>query len=164
MLRHIESFSNNIVHGVSKGKHLTIKHALLSVGLHNLTGQKKPIQFLAKLGNSASYETVQRIEAAQAELVQIMRNNRYPLPLIPKSPFASVLTFFWWDNYDSKKENMEGGIHTCHGIAFQEESKDSILRPENEFKKLTTSGKKTVKVVAKEFPKVSMKPHKVIRS
>eukprot|EP00112_Aurelia_sp_Birch-Aquarium-sp1_P007111 Seg1776.3 transcript_id=Seg1776.3/GoldUCD/mRNA.D3Y31 product="hypothetical protein" protein_id=Seg1776.3/GoldUCD/D3Y31 len=128
--RYVSSFAQDIVHAVSRGKFMTAKHTLIGTALHNLSGQKLPIKVLARYGNSCNYETVQRIETAQAELVQHMRSRNYPLPLLPATPESSVLAFFWWDNFNCKKESLAGSIHTCHGIAFQEESDQSFtFRP-----------------------------------
>ena len=42
--RYVESFSQDLVHAVSRGNFLTKKHVLLGTGLHSLTGQKIPIK------------------------------------------------------------------------------------------------------------------------
>eukprot|EP00794_Sanderia_malayensis_P011485 gene11485-12682_t len=128
--RYVSSFAQDLLHAISKGKFMTAKHTLIAAALYSLTGQKLPIKILSKYGNSCSYETVLKIETAQAELVQKMRQQNYPLPLLPADPTSSVLTFFWWDNFDCKKETIHGGFHTCHGIAFQEKSDGSKLREE----------------------------------
>ena len=49
-----DSFSQDIVHTVSRRKFLTPKHTSLGLGLHSLTGQKLPIMILAKLVHSIS--------------------------------------------------------------------------------------------------------------
>ena len=100
---------------------------------------------------------VQKIETAQAELVQNMRLRNFPLGLVPVSPTSSVLTFFWWDNFDCKKETTEGSIHTCHGIAFQEMSDNAKPREELD---TPTSGRKTVKVANHSLPTREFRPHK----
>ena len=40
--RLIQSYAADLVHGVTRGRFITSKHFLL--GLHNITGQKKPVQ------------------------------------------------------------------------------------------------------------------------
>ena len=126
-MRYVSSFAQDVVHAVSRGQFLTAKHILLGAGLHSLTGQKLPIKLLARYGSACSYEMVQKVETAQAELVQNMRLRNFPLGLVPASQTSSVLTFFWWDNFDCKKETIEGSIHTCHGVAFQENSNGQSL-------------------------------------
>jgi hypothetical protein len=54
------------------------------------------------------------------------------LPLIPKNDPSKVLLRIWWDNFDSKVENTERSIHTCHGVAFTEISPDAIIRNMND--------------------------------
>ena len=159
VMRYVSSFAQDVVHAVSRGQFLTAKHILLGAGLHSLTGQKLPIKLLARYGNACSYEMVQKVETAQAELVQNMRLRNFPLGLVPASPTSSVLTFFWWDNFDCKKETIEGSIHTCHGVAFQENSNGA--KPREELATNTPiSGRKTVSVVEHKLPKRPVKLHK----
>ena len=79
------SFVQDLVHAVSRGKFITTKHVLLGNGIHSITGLKKPIQILSKFGHSCSYNKVQKIETAQAEVVQQMASMNFPLPLLPKN-------------------------------------------------------------------------------
>ena len=77
-----------------------------------------------KLGN-CSYDTVLEMETAQAELSQELSEQKNPLALKPYQPGKHALTYFWWDNFDCKKENFKGSIQTTHRIAFQEKSENS---------------------------------------
>ena len=52
---------------------MTSKHVLLGCGLHSITGIKMPISILSHFGHSCTYNKVQEIVTAQAELVQQMR-------------------------------------------------------------------------------------------
>ena len=69
--RLIKSYSADLVHGVTKGKFITSKHFLLGLGLHNITGQKKPIQITNHLGHCIDYDLVCEVETAQAEAAQL---------------------------------------------------------------------------------------------
>ena len=80
--RYIDSFSQNLIYAVCKGKFLTRKHVLLGCGLHGITGLKKPANILARLGHSCNYDKIQKIETAQAELAQEMKSQEQLLPLI----------------------------------------------------------------------------------
>lgn len=124
--RYAYSFSQDLLHAVSKGNFLTEKHVLLGTGLHSMTGQKAPIRLLGKFGHSCNYDKVRQIETAQAELAQQLRYVDNPLPLLPVNGTSKVLTFFWWDNFDVKKENSQGSLHTTHGIAYLEEAPGCI--------------------------------------
>ena len=93
--RYVDSFSQDIVHVISKGDFLTAKHVSLGCGLHiSIRGMKKPINMLSKLGHFCNYNTVQEIETAQAELFQQLIVLQYPLPLIPADPNSKAQTFF----------------------------------------------------------------------
>ena len=122
-----------------------------------MTGQKMPIQILAKLGHCCNYDRVREIETAQAELVQQMRYENHPLNLSPKG-CDRVLTFFWWDNFDCLKEIASGSIHTCHGVAFQQESSASMQRVEQT--QVQNSQRRTVLLADNELPKVTIVPRK----
>ena len=82
------------------------KHVLLGNGLHSITGLKKPITILARLGHSCNYNKIQEIQTAPAELAQEMSFLQHPLPLIPVDSTSKVKTFFWWDNFDCNKESL----------------------------------------------------------
>ena len=82
---------------------------------------KTPTNILSHFGHSCTYNKVQEIVTAQAELVQEMRSMQYPLPIIPNDPGSTLSTILPWDNFDCNKETKEGSVHTCHGVAFQEE-------------------------------------------
>ena len=107
-------------------------------------GLNKPINILAKYGHSCNYNTIQEIETAKAELAQKLISLQYPLLLMPIDQESKVQTIFWWDNFDCKKETKEGSVHTCHGIAIQEESSQSVER--NESSEVPKSKKRTVSV------------------
>ena len=62
------SYTRDFIHGVTRGKVINLKHFLVRIGLHNITGQKLPIQMLSRLGNSVDYNIVCEIETAQAEI------------------------------------------------------------------------------------------------
>ena len=124
--RYASSISSDLVHAVSMGKFLTEKHVILGTGLHSLTGQKIPIKILGKFGHSINYDSVRMVETAQAEIVQQLRSLHNPLPLLPATELDRVITFFWWDNFDCKKENTVGSLHTTHGVAYQEESTTAL--------------------------------------
>ena len=81
-----------------------------------------PIKLLGRLGHSCTDDKVRLIETAQAELIQHWRSPQHPLPLVPASDKGKVLTYFWGDNFDIKKDNAQGSLHTTHGVAYQDES------------------------------------------
>ena len=86
-----------------------------------------------------------------------MRNEDNPLNLSPKG-CDRVLTYFWWDNFDCVKEIANGSIHTCHGVAYQQESSASIQRLDQA--QVQNSKKRTIPMVDDELPKVTIVPKK----
>ena len=57
-------FSADIIFAISNGKYATLKHTLLGLGMHSMTGMKKSINILHRLGHLISYDMVCRIETA----------------------------------------------------------------------------------------------------
>ena len=94
----------------------------MGLGLHSLTGSRKVIDIIHKLGHSISYNTVCEIETAQAECGLVASKSLNVLALQPTLPDQTVFTHFWVDNFDLKIDRIGGGgsIHTTHLMAFQE--------------------------------------------
>ena len=129
--RLVESFSYDLIHGVSKGNVITAKHFLLGLGLHRLSGQKKVVQLTNRLGNCMSYDRVLDIETAQAQKAQQLANEASYLPLTPAEPEDSVTTIFWVDNFDKNIE-AESGVYAVNittMMAFQEMIENAIPSP-----------------------------------
>ena len=127
--RLITSFSADMIHAVTHGKVLTDKHFLLGLGIHNITGQKKTVLILKRLGHCVNYNKVCEIETAQAEVAQAVALNECTLLIRPSNSEDVVLTHFWADNFDMDVETPhgKGTIHSTHMIAFQEKSESSVL-------------------------------------
>lgn len=142
--RLVESYSSDLIHGVTRGKVITAKHFLLGLGLHNITGQKKPIQILNRLGHCIEYNVACEIETAHAEASQQQCNDSGVLPLRPTSGNHTVNTFFWADNFDINLETQtgHGALNSTHMIAFQEESHVSLF--ENRRTRFTRTGRRSL--------------------
>ena len=127
--RLVESYSSDLIHGVTRGKVITAKHFLLGLGLHNLTGQKKKrVQILNRLGHCIEYNAEREIKTAHAEAVQQQYYDSGVLPVRPITSQHTVNTFFWADNFDVNLETQTGHgavQHSMHMIAFQEVSQVS---------------------------------------
>ena len=65
----------------------------LGLGIYSMTGQKRPIVILSKLGHSVSYEKVLEIETAQAEVAEQFRSNSSVLPIHPVLESTKVTIF-----------------------------------------------------------------------
>ena len=118
-----------MIYGVTWGNVITAKHFLLSLDLHNMTGQKKPVEITHRLGHSIDYKFVCEIETALAEAAQIFATESEALPVKPASNDVNVLTFFWADNFDMTVETQtgKGSIHSTYMVAFQEHSQLSVV-------------------------------------
>ena len=82
-----------------------------------------------------------------------------PLPLEPVTAEDVVLTYSWYDNFDTTKENKKGSIHTTHGIAFQEPS--SGAKPiDKAHLTVERSGRKSLTSHIEELPTPVVDPHK----
>ena len=121
--RIVESLAQDITSAVTRGKYIQPKQFLLGQGLHNLTGSRKVIDIVHKLGHCIPYNTVCEIETAQAECALEAAKQSSILKLKPASSAETVFTYYWVDNFDVKVERMGGGgsINTTHLMAFQED-------------------------------------------
>ena len=93
-----KSVSQDVVFNCLQGKVLQPKHLLLGLGLHNLTGSRKVVDILNKLGHCINYNMVCDIEKFQAEIVQeeasCSRGSLYYRSIqLQLSPFGP--TFGW---------------------------------------------------------------------
>ena len=55
--RLVDSYSSDLVYGVSRGQTMTPKHYLLGLSLHNMTGQKKIVQIANRLGHCSNVDS-----------------------------------------------------------------------------------------------------------
>ena len=107
------------MHGVTQGKLITLKHFLLGLGLHNLTGQKIPITILSHFGHCVDYKSVCETETAQAEIAQLLYNEGISPGLQAEPDDEYVFTYFWADNFNKKIESENiGMIDSTHMIKF----------------------------------------------
>lgn len=120
--RLVDSFSQDLVHGVTKGKTLMEKHFLIGLGVHNLTGQRNVVEILSKLGHSVSYTMTSEILTANAESCLEKSRLTSLLPLHPSRAGEIVLSHFWVDNFDLATDKQYGGgeINITTLMAFQE--------------------------------------------
>ena len=82
-VRLVNSYASDMIHGVTRGEVITAKHFLLALGLHSITGQKKPIQICNRLGHCISYDLAMDIETAQVQKAQLLAETSGSLPLKP---------------------------------------------------------------------------------
>ena len=121
------SYIRDLIHDVTRGKVITLKHFLVGMGLHNITGQKLPIQMLSRLGHSVDYNTVCEIEIAQAEIA-LQNAEVNPLKLKPAVENSTVLAVFWAGNFNVKIDSDNKMINSTHIVAFQESTSGAVER------------------------------------
>ena len=124
-----KSLSQDVVFAVTRGRAFQVKHFLLALGLHNLTGSRKVIDIVHKFGHCLNYNSTCEIETAQAEVAQENLQKGTFLPVQPVSEDKFVFSHFWVDNFDVLIDKQVGGgsVHTTHLVAFQEKSDDCVL-------------------------------------
>ena len=110
---------------------MTTNAQLRALGLHNLTGSRKILDIVHKLGNCLDYNSVCEIETAQAQLVQEKAMTTSILTIRPETSEETIYTQFWVDNFDTKVDNQVGGgsIHTTHLMAFQSGTISKNVKP-----------------------------------
>ena len=64
LFRLTESHAADIIHSVTGVNAITVKHFLLALGLHSLTGEKKVIEIVNNLGHCISYPLTCEIKTA----------------------------------------------------------------------------------------------------
>ena len=89
---------------VTRGKMITAKQYLLALGIHNITGQRKTVDILNRLGHCLTYNLTCEIETALAEKAQQISLKDSLLPIQPADVDSYILTVFWVDNFDVKVE------------------------------------------------------------
>ena len=109
-------------------KMITAKQYLLALGIHNITGQRKTVDILNRLGHCLTYNLTCEIETALAEKAQQLSLKDSLLPIQPADIDSYVLTVFWVDNFDIKVETQTGAtsVNTSHMVAFQENCTNSL--------------------------------------
>ena len=114
------SFASDLMAAVTRGKMITAKQYLLALGIHNITGQRKTVDILNRLGHCLTYNLTCEIEIALAEKAQQLSLKDSLLPIQPADIDSYVLTVFWVDNFDVKVETQTGAtsVNTTHMVAF----------------------------------------------
>ena len=85
----MHSYGSDLIHGVTRGKVVTLKHFLIGLGLHNITGLKTPIKILSHLGHSIDYNLVCEVGTAEVEAAQKWMSESQSLQQNQESVFTS---------------------------------------------------------------------------
>ena len=93
-----------------------------------MTGLKAPIKILSNLGHSINYNLVCEVETAEAELaLKLLGEDQGVHSLLPISDNATVLTYWWADNFNQTLEAQtgHGEINSTHIVEFAEKSQST---------------------------------------
>ena len=113
------SFSQDIIHSVTYGKHKMPKHILLPYAVKSLTGNVELIQMLNRLGHGLSYSQIEELDTALC-LQKMAMTEAESVPL-PEANQPFIFTTLAWDNIDRLEETLSGGgtSHRVNGIVVQ---------------------------------------------
>ena len=115
--RRIKSISQDVVFATTSGQKKPRKHLELGLILKSLTGSRKVVEMINRLGHCVNYHTVQELETELT--IEATRSNI-------KTPFGMNFTNncgtgIAWDNFDRFVETQSGRdtLHDTVGIAYQ---------------------------------------------
>ena len=128
--RRIRAISQDAVFSATSGKKKPGKHLITALAMKSMTGCRKVIEVLNRMGHCASYHTAEEIET---ELTFSVKNNDNEMPFGMHSG-NEYGTGVAWDNFDRFVETMSGKdtLHDTVAIAYQlVEAKASAQKPES---------------------------------
>ena len=113
--RRIKSIGEDIIYAVSSGAKIPAKHLQVGLAMKSLTGSRKVIEVLNRLGHSISYSAVEEIET-ELTFEGTKENCFIPQQMTMDSEAGVGLAF---DNFDRFVEKLSGEdtLHDTVGIA-----------------------------------------------
>lgn len=136
----IESLAQDAIYSVSNGRLKTSKHMELGIAMKSITGSRKVVNILNRLGHSISYSVAEELET---ELTYSSFDDKSLIPYgIEKKP--QLLTGLAFDNFDRFVETLSGKdtLHDTVGIIYQNKC-DTINDSENDIDDVTPSTTET---------------------
>lgn len=123
--KRVESICNSIIFSATKGRVKPSTCLQLALSTKSLTGSRKLIDVLNRMGHCVSYTTTQAIETEMAYGCSI---EERVLPHGMESERPELHTHLAFDNYDRFVETASGKdtLHDTVGIAFQNKCKDTV--------------------------------------
>jgi len=78
---------------------VTLEHFLVGLGLHNITGLKRPIKVLSHLGHCRDYNLVYEVETVQVEMnLKALKENVFGFSNVNKACETERQLTYWWAN------------------------------------------------------------------
>lgn len=121
IVRKAKSSSDDALFNVSAGCVKPLKHIAMGVTLKSLTGSKRIITLMNRLGHSINYTNVTEIETEDA-LSLLEKETISPTDAIQQSPMGLA-----FDNYDEFTYTLSGSgsLHDTNGIMYQNKAQNS---------------------------------------
>lgn len=115
--RSVQSVADDIMFITSRGKTKPGKQLCLGLAMKSLTGSRRVVEILNRLGHSVSYHLVEEYETELATMIQD-KGKLLPDGLMAASGLCTALAF---DNYDELCETLSGAgtLHDTVGICYQ---------------------------------------------
>ena len=140
VMRRSDSLSQDALFLVKNGNLKPRKHILMGLSLKSLTGSKKILSILNRMGHSINYHAVEEIET---NLAFDILNRQLNCPAGTASGVPCGLAF---DNYDELTHTLSGSdtLHDTMGILYQTQARSSLQNsPHKEAGKMKMNLKKT---------------------
>ena len=104
MKRRANSSAQDAVYTISRGQLKPAKHLAMGLAMKSLTGSRKVVEILNRLGHSISYHSTEEIETELATTISV-HNQSLPDGLLKQSVLCTSLA---WDNYGELNETLSG--------------------------------------------------------
>jgi len=122
--RLIDSVTDDVIYATSHGRIQPGKHLSLALAMKSLTGSRRVIEILNRLGHSTGYHVAETIETQFA--TEISARSRATPDGMSNDPH--LCTSLAWDNYDENTETLsgKGTLHDTVGICYQNLTEDDL--------------------------------------
>ena len=152
-----DSLSQDALFSVQHGKVKPKKHILMGMSMKSMTGSKKIITMLNRLGHSINYHAVEEIETELAYAI-LDRKEACPAGSVPGVPCGLA-----FDNYDELTNTLSGAdtLHDTMGIMYQ--SKPPVAAVGNQVQNQMVAGPNQVQnqvVAGPVLPTITKKSRK----
>ena len=123
--RRIESMAADDIFCVTNGKSMPSKHLQVGLVMKAVTGSRKTLEMLNRLGHCASYHTVEGLET---ELTYSVSDAQRLLP-DGLAQLPDLHTGVAYDNYDRYVDTLSGRntLHITVGIIYQDNPGKAII-------------------------------------
>ncbi|KAG1693158.1 Complement component receptor 1-like protein [Nymphon striatum] len=148
--RRTDSLSQDVLFSVKNGNLKPKKHILMGMSLKSLTGSKKIITLMNRMGHSLNYHAIEEIETDIAYAI-LDRGLNCPAGSIPGVPCGLA-----FDNYDELTNSLSGAdtLHDTMGIMYQTQNTEATSSHDAEGPNEDVCGSQTTEI---PFPSMTRK-------